>query len=587
MSFLESLANALQPKNRETENSRPGSLIAFAETDIVTDRGAFTLRGREPFRAILELADRVIETKESGVTISVLAAEQIGKTIAALAIALRLVVDLARNVGYFLPTDTFAHKFGRTRLKNLVRASKYLVARLKSSKDAVDQATVKECDGHFLLVLGLESMLGAISWPMDALINDEVDLLPVENREWAEGRVAASDLRFTLNISAGYAPGAGIDRCWQEGTQSRWFVRCVACRKESCLEEHFPACALKVGGKWRRVCPHCQEAIDPDKGRWIATHPERAKDGNYSFRISSLSIGARDLKHVMTRWEKARNARSKKAKFDCAERAIPNAGAMQPINEVELARMRQVYAMQLGLAGRPRWAGLDMGDVCHLLVLEPSEIAEQPRLAWLEVVDSDEVQEVVAQRIGQLGIVSMVVDKKPQTTEARGLAYSFPHIVKLQDFKNGALQAVVDEQHNRKKYQCVKVDRTDSLNETTALATDEKLPLIIPDHERLPEAQAEVVVLFEEHAKNLRKERTVDSNGRAIDTYLTAVENHFGMALNSARIAREIAAPHLKVSVARLPRTRRSKLEGAAGVGRDSGEVGRRGRRGASLRRVI
>jgi hypothetical protein len=460
---------------------------------------------------------------------------------------------------------------------------------LKGTKDAVDQATVKECDGHFLLVLGLESMLGAISWPMDSLINDEVDLLPVENKEWAEGRVAASDLRFTLNISAGYAPGAGIDRCYQEGTQSRWFVRCGSCRKESCLEEQFPKCVQKdARGRWQRVCPVCGAAIDPDNGRFVTTYPERAKEGNYSFRISSLSIGARDINHIMKRWLKAATSRSKKAKFDCAERAIPNAGALQPITEAEIARMRQRYVMELGGGTLPRYAGVDAGDIFHLLVCEYPD-QQRPRVVWAEAIDSDDAEKILPERIRQLGIVSMVIDKKPQTKIARAVAYPFTNIVALQDFKNGSVLVVEEEEHQKKKYRCVKVDRTESLDETTSAATDELFPLAIPDKAYLTEAQAELISEVEAHFQNLRKERTTDGNGRQVDTYVGAgIANHFGMCLNSLRIAKEIAPLHIKISAPRPLPSRRRKLARAAGLGRDSDERPARGRRrGASLRRAM
>jgi hypothetical protein len=524
--------------------ARPSTLQEFLETDITTETGAWTLEGHEPFGEIVELLDRVVRKRETDTEISVLAAEQVGKTMIAVGFALQLVADRGRNVGYFLPTDGFAHKFGRTRLKRLIAKSLYLANQLRD-KDTVSQATLKEFNDHFLYILGLESMLSAISIPLDVLINDEVDMLPAENLEWSQGRVAHSDLRVTLNVSAGYAPGAGIDQRYQEGTQHKYLIDCPTrtCKRRAiCLEENFPECMAMIRGKWQRVCPDCKTELDLTSGEWVATHPERAKQKKYSFRISSLIVSARAADHIMKRWEKAKKRKSAMAKFRCAELAMPDAGAMQPITDAELGQMESkdvTLRFQRGEA--PRYAGMDLGDLCHFYVFERQ--LGRPRLVWLEEIDSDKAEARVAELIANLGIAQLVIDKKPLTTLARAIAYRFPRIVALQDFIDSSeWPAVVDEKHEANTYRCVKVHRDESLDDFTAEIADASRGLLIPAEKNLTREHAEVLTVFKTHLKNLRKERTIDAKGRAIDRYLKKVANHFGMAGNSARIA-ELIAP--------------------------------------------
>lgn len=518
--------------------ARPASLREFLETDVITETGAWQLAGHEPLGEIVELIDRVIREKQAGAEISVLAAEQVGKTMIAVGTAFRLVSDQRRNVGYFLPTDKFAHKFGRTRLKRIISRSPYLSARLRD-QEAVNQATLKEFDGRFLYVLGLESMLGAISLPLDGLVYDEVDHLPAENLEWSQGRVAHSDLRFTLNVSAGYMPGGGIDQRWQDGTMHKFMVRCSAksCRSDVNLEESFPACVAKVRGKWTRICPECQAPLELARGRWVATYPERAKQKRWSFRVPSLIIPARDLEHTMKRWEKAKRKKTQLAKFRCAELAMPDAGAMQPVTDAELARMQdRKHVLRLTRGDRPRFAGMDTGDLCHFWCQE-RDAHGRPVLVWLEEIDSDVAAERVPELCAQLGVASMVIDKKPLTTVARAIAYKLGNLVALQDFVDAAEMKVVDELHEGKPYRCVKVHRDESLDDFTTEITSEIKGLVIPELE-----SADVLERFAQHLKALRKERTVDAKGRALDKYVRAVPNHFGMAGNSARIA-ELIAP--------------------------------------------
>ena len=564
--FLTDLVSELRPQaDASKARTAPSSLQIFLEEEIRTDTGVWSLEGHEPFAEILRVLDDSIRKPVRDREISLLKAEQIGATTTiGLGLAFHLAADLGRNVGYFLPTDIFARKFGRTRVKNLVAKSQYLSERMKDIGDPVNQATVKEFGGKFLYILGLETMIGAISTPLDALLNDEVDLLPAENKEWSQGRIAHSDLRLTVNFSAGYSPGAGIDLCYQDGTQHKWRVDCSnrSCRrKEICLEESFPDCIREnpapIGDYYMRCCPDCKHPLDIVKnGRWVATHPNRAKQGKISYRLSALAIGAMSADHIMKRWQKCRT-KSLKAKFRCSVLAIPDAGAMQPVSDVEINKMQsgEVKRLRQDRGELPRYAGLDSGDMCHLVVYERLPNG-RPHLVWAEEIDSDSAVEHVSTLIGTHGIAQLVIDKKPLTTLARALAYRFPRIVALQDFLNGSALKVVEEAHDpnvknpkaspprgtdtavlKKTYRCVKIDRDESLDEMTSEFAHTDNFLRIPDLESNP-----VMEIFATHLKNLRKERTLDSKGRAIDTYIKGVPNHFGMALNSARMA-ELIAP--------------------------------------------
>lgn len=533
------------------KDARPSTLQEFLETDIQTETGPWTIDGHEAFGEIVALIDRTILNRDSDTEITVLAAEQVGKTMVAIGAAVQLVADRGRNVGYFLPTKDFAAKFGRSRLKRLIAKSPYLAAQLRD-KDVVDQSTLKEFNGKFLYILGLESILGAISIPMDAVFYDEVDMLPTENQEWSEGRVAASDLRVKVFVSAGYTPGGGIDSRYQEGTQHKRLFDCEnrSCRaKKICLEETFPDCMAKIGTSWKRVCPECKTPLDLKKGKWVATYPERAKLKKFSFRVSSLAIGARHADHIMKRWEKAKKKKSSLAKFRCAELAMPDAGAMQPITDAELQRMESDRCiLQLGpSATAERYAGMDTGDLCHFYCYEV--FGNQKRLVWIEEIDSDIALERVTALIESLGVQQLVIDKKPQTVLARAIAYRFPKTVALQDFTDAAdWPVVVDELHEGKTYRCVKVERNESLDAYTAEITDPLTGLLIPTEASLTSDQIENLTTFKTHHKNLQKERTVDAKGRVIDRYKKGVANHYGMAGNSARIAQLISPIYVPFS---------------------------------------
>lgn len=519
------------------------SFRSFLEEEVTTDKGRWSLAGHEALGKIVELLDSVITAPLRDAEIIGLKAAQIGWSTLALAVAFFLASCRSLNVGYFLPTDRFAERFGQTRADKIIKSSPFLRDAMREGAiGGVHQKGLKEFRGSYFYLLGLESVANATSIPMDALIYDEVDLLDEENTVWSEDRVAHSMLRLKMYLSVGMFPGAGVDARYQTGTQHRYAISCPRCgKRDQVLEDLFPECMRVIAGVATRVCSKCHAPLDLSTGRWIAEYPQRAKDRRYSFRLSSLSIGAIDGDYIWSRYTRALKKKAWLAKFNCSILAKPDAGAMMPITDAELGQMRRpgvVLRLSAG-SGAPRYAGVDVGDICHFWAHEllPAREGEARvrRLVWIEEIDSDNLVERLSFLIRKLDLRRLVIDKKPHTASARRLAYAFPRIVVLQDFASGELR-VVDEFHEGKKYKCLKVDRDDSLAQFCAEIADPDNPLLIPDDD------GETMLLLARHLKQLRKTRTQDARGNELDSFVRGVENHLGMAGNSARLA-EVISP--------------------------------------------
>jgi hypothetical protein len=526
---------------RAAEKARAHTLRSFLESEVVTDHGPWTPVGHEALGKIVELLGEVITTPIRDAEIIGLKAAQIGWSTLALAVAFFLASCRSLNVGYFLPSDKFAERFGQTRADKMIKASRFLRDSMKDGAvGGVHQKGLKEFRGHYFYLLGLESIANATSIPMDALIYDEVDLLDEENATWSEDRVAHSQLRLKMYLSVGMFPGAGIDARYQSGTQHRYAVSCSCGRRDQVLEDLFPESMRVIAGSAKRVCTKCHRELDLASGRWIAEYPDRAKEGRYSFKLSALSMASIDGDYIWSRYSRALRKKAWMAKFNCSILAKPDAGAMMPITDAEIEQMKRpgvVLKLSSG-TGIPRFGGVDVGDICHFWCHEllPAREADERRrrLVWLEEIDSDDLVERVAYLIRKLDLRRLVIDKKPHTASARRLAYLFPRIVVLQDFAAGEMR-LVDEVHEGKKYKCLKVDRDDSLGQFCSEITDPDSGLLIPEDE------SELMQSFARHLKQLRKNRTQDARGNEIDAFVRGVENHFGMAGNSARLAEMIS----------------------------------------------
>lgn len=520
--------------------TRYESFSKFLQEEIHTDKGLYSFSGHEIFRQLVNDLETVFKERLTDVEISLLKGAQIGASTVGIGASVFIPAQLDKNIGYFLPTDVFAKRFDQTRFKPAIRKNTFLQGLMREGKfKGADVKGLKEFRGKFLYTLGLFNIGNAISIPLDANLYDEVDILPEENMEWSDDRIAASDLRFRFFFSVGMMPGLGIDAKFQDGCQYHWHVKCPHCGKDDqILEDLFPACVQRVNGEWQRVCVRCGKAYDVEKdGRWVAHYPSRLKNRKISYRIPQLIVPAIALPYIMDRWEKAQKKKSKRAKFNCSGLAKPDGGDMQPITDAVLKACQADYRLSLSKGSLPRFAGVDCGDTAHFACYELLPNGRK-RWLWFEELDSDEMVERIDTLWDELGLSGLVVDAKPLRVEARTIAYHHPEKVWLQDFKGEELTEEIGE-HKGKQFQRVMVDRDDSLDEFCDLFTVEPEPLMM-----LPAKDADspaILDVVDIHLKNLRKEKTVDQRGNVVFRFVKNVANHFGMAMNSAIIAEYLA----------------------------------------------
>jgi hypothetical protein len=521
---------------------RYDSFKEFLLREVPTDKGKYSFAGHRVFEPIVDDLDAILARRQPDMQISLLKGAQIGASTIGIGVSAFLPSQVRANVGYFLPTDKFADRFDKTRFRPAIRKSPYLRGLMREGTYQGSALTgLKEFGSNFLYTLGLTSLGNAISIPLDACLYDEVDVLPEENMEWSDDRIAASDLRFRFYFSVGMLPGLGIDRFFQAGSQTLWVVKCPSCGKDGqVLEDLFPACVARVGEEWARVCVKCGAAYDVEAaGRWVDTYPDRRKDGLISYRVPQLIVPAIALSYIMARWEKAKLKRSKKAKFNCSALGRPDGGDAQPITDAVLTACRGDYAMTTARGPLPRFAGVDCGDTAHFACHERLPDGRK-RFIYAEEMDSDEMVERINQLWDMLGLAGLVCDSKPLRVEARKIAYAHPREVWLQDFAEGDTKAE-EKEHQGKVFQHLRVSREESLSDLVDLMVPEEggEPQVL-----LPRKDADspaILDVIDIHLKNLRKEKTINATGNTVDRFVRTAANHFAMAMNSSLQAEYLA----------------------------------------------
>lgn len=182
-----------------------------------------------------------------------------------------------------------------------------------------------------------------------------------------------------------------------------------------------------------------------------------------------------------------------------------------------------------GVGRGNRYMGIEQGDVLHVVVCEDVEGALFP--IGLCVTDDWAEPVRMYQRYGASALCS---DAMPEKSEAKRLARSVSQGY-ICYYPHGAELKLGTETDSRGEVKKITTDRTDSLDETVRGLSDGGI--ILPCLAHATDEDVSLVETFYEHLKKLKCRMVEGAGGVMRREYLKNVENHFGMALNYARLA--------------------------------------------------
>ena len=442
-SFVEFLGQHARVRNRT------GSYVPFA------------FDGRKPLRFAAELIDKIVRNTQGkeqvtidgvvypagalkGSTVSLCGGAQFGKTVLELNLGGYATTCQFLNFGYYTSDRELLATIVDTKfrpdvvdqipwMQRLIQLDK---AESKSGRSVNRKNAFQVSDGDrkaFGYFNGMQKPPTTIT--LDVAVLDEVDDIPERNIGFVAGRMTNSNVQLTCYIGTQRIHAAGQNSRWSAGTMHTWRVQC-ACGADVCLEESWPGvCRVSLDSSptdpkldetmafdpeanYYCACPDCGTPLKPEDGRFVAQHPERARQRNWSIRISQMSIPAIEWRDIVAAWFAALNDPNPEAlaAWHCDRRAIPHAGASQPITPATIS-----LTTSLGLAEKPedvestksysmsltnlrlsspdaaksaprRFAGMDMGPRCWLWINE----VQSPLVsacAWAEMVPSGRAAE--------------------------------------------------------------------------------------------------------------------------------------------------------------------------------------------------
>jgi len=415
----------------------------------------FSFAGRLPLVFVGELLQKVIRNTKhheavtiegitygpgalKGATIAVCGGAQFGKTVLELNVGGYVTTVEMLNFGYYTSDLLLLATIIDTKFRpDVVDQIPWMAAMISVGKGESRSGKSVNRKNAFQVSAGDKRALGYFNGmqkppttiTLDIAVLDEVDDIPEKNIGFIAGRMTNSDVQLTCYIGTQRIHGAGQNARYLAGTMHRWMVACPNCGHDVNLEEAWPGvCRISKDGKWwpglndpkldethvydpdltyYAGCPDCGAVLDRDAGRLVAEHPERAKQRNWSIRISQMGCSGIPWRDQVASWFAALADPNPgaMAAWHCDRRAIPHAGAEQPITPSVLSRARSCslnaepvqpgetepaqYDMSLtSLAtGAPRLAGFDTGPRSWLFINE--RISSRVRaLVWAEMIAS-------------------------------------------------------------------------------------------------------------------------------------------------------------------------------------------------------
>jgi len=470
----------------------------------------FSFVGREPLVFVAELLHKVIRNCKhgeaveidgivyqpgalKGATIAVCGGAQFGKTVLELNFGGYVTTVEFLSYGYYTSDLALLSTIVDTKFRpDVVDQIPWMSAMVQLNKSESRSGRTVDRKNAFQVTDGTKKAFGYFNGmqkppttiSLDVAVLDEVDDIPEKNIGFISGRMTNSDVQLTCYIGTQRIHASGQNARWLAGTMHRWLVACPACKREWNLEEQWPGISrVAVDGKpavtdpkvdethafdpeanYYAACPECGAALDRATGALVPEHPERARQRVWSVRISQMSIAAIAWRDIVASWFAALSDPNPEAMvaWHCDRRAIPHAGAAQPITPKVLVRARSAalaesreeleavspYAMSLASTQTPRFAGFDTGPRCWLWingVASPLVSA----LSWAEMIPSGQAYErlLALHALGAFQCVFLDAGGEPDLTKRvvlalNGLATYAPPVVPLNELRGMTLSNI-------------------------------------------------------------------------------------------------------------------------------------------------
>ena len=545
-------------KGHGTRDRKNEAATEFIASLKLPDGKAYDWQGHEDLKAIAEDNAQIVIVEK---------AAQKGVT----ELMLRLQFWLCQqgySSAYFLSSLRFLRMQVQRRVEPLIRANPVLQKALVEGAEREllgeeeeeveglpkkyrlrDNLYLKRLWNGWLLYMPVQSEADVRMFPLDAIFVDEVETLKPELADALQERLYHSPLKWERWFSQPTVAGYGIDERFAMTDQRYFHFKCEKCKRWFAMEEHFPKVLMATiegkavlwGGDWdatqwdRRwqfsyCCPFCQSLIPSLQSltkEWVAKYPDRDAHGYHLTQLYSATMTATDVARL---WHQSQFSLRRKERFFNSVLGLPySGGERQPITAEKV-----VYGThELGILSElnRRYAGLDVGDKLHLVVLEQLPDGTLA-IVWAEEVSGVDKWEKVAQKVRSLKVSAIAINAMPYKDSAKKLIRSIaPEIKGILVYDTGGQKMSIGEEDKEtgQPIKTISIPRVELMDGT--------VDAVLSGRIIFPRKGLAITEQILRHLQNYIVEITEDGKR----DYAKGREDHFGRAIDYARIVVDTA----------------------------------------------
>lgn len=440
-----------------------------------------------------------------------------------------------QGIIFYFPSQKAVEMFSKSRFKPFIEDNPESVGKYMGKTDSVYIRKVGPTNVYFFGGSATSKVGGekkdstsVRSTPADWIIIDERDLFDEEMAKQVNQRLGNSKIWRRTDVGTPTIPDLGIDALYKKSNQSRWQIRCDACKKHTCLETEFPSCIKLTDEGGHFVCAHCGKRIDPNNGKWIPDYPKRDVVGYWASQLLNPNC---NLSLILRQFADPEAYDMDEGEFQRIVLGSAFVSAEDELSESDVYACCGGDGMQHS-SQTDCAMGVDVGNPIYAVIGYRRDRGRYKVIKVAQVPDWGELHDLA----NRFNVKSAVIDAQPEYHKSREFQSEEPYAVYLCYYSE---HLKTFDSWSSSPENIVKVNRTEIFDATHSMVREAGVLT-------LPRVNEEMKTFARQMTRSVRVQETDQRTGTKIYRYRARgdKEDHYRNALNYFLLAcRKIGIP--------------------------------------------
>jgi hypothetical protein len=350
---------------------------------------------------------------------------------------------IARNRGttaiFTLPNDKMYERMSDTRIKPLLEEEKAFNLETRMGQKPTRSRSLYQVGASFMHVTGATEG-DATSISADMVMNDEIDLTDQKMLALFNSRLQNSDFKINQRFSTPTFTNYGVDKGYAISDQHEYLCKCSACNHwqaplfrpqfiripglssdiNSLMEideQMIDDGKLDLTGSYV-MCEKCSAPLDLGNTglrEWVSRFPSRTHHRGY--RVSPFSTDRLSPEYIITQLLQYKSRDYMRGWHNTVLGEAFTDGNSR-LSDADIAQCFTSW-MEIPPVDKslPTWVGIDVGQMCHVIVAQGSSI-EDLHCVRFEEVPIKELNDFVKDMMATYNVIGGACDRFPYTPNA-------------------------------------------------------------------------------------------------------------------------------------------------------------------------